>query len=145
EVGEAAPQVDKLRPFSDHPGFVAAQADRARATLEELEGIEGPEDGRSGDGSPSGGTPESHLVFTAHSIPTSQAATCDYEAQLVEACGLVAAAAGPSARGERPWHVAYQSRSGPPQVPWLEPDVSVRLAELADRGVRRVVLVPIGF
>ena len=69
------------------------------------------------------------------------AAGCDYEAQLLEACRLVIE------RIDRPlpWRLAWQSRSGPPQVPWLEPDVNDEIASLAAGGVEAVVIVPIGF
>jgi protoporphyrin/coproporphyrin ferrochelatase len=81
-----------------------------------------------------------HIVFTAHSIPVAMARNCAYEAQLRETARLVAEAVGV----ER-WHVVYQSRSGPPQVPWLEPDVSDQLAALKDNGAPGVVVSPIGF
>ena len=86
------------------------------------------------------------LVFTAHSIPEAMAAASGpggdaYPRQLAEAARLVAERAG---RG-RPWRLAYQSRSGPPSVPWLGPDVNDCLAELAEAGSAAVVLVPVGF
>jgi ferrochelatase len=82
------------------------------------------------------------LVFTAHSIPLSMAACSGpdggaYEATLRIACAGVA--------GDQPWDLVWQSRSGPPQVPWLEPDVGEHLQSLYDEGVREVVVVPIGF
>jgi protoporphyrin/coproporphyrin ferrochelatase len=125
EVGPGAPRVDKLRVFYNHPGFVAANADRVRAAFATL-----PAERR--DAAP--------LVFTAHSIPIAYARTSDYEAQLREACRLVAAAAG---RGE--WTLVYQSRSGPPGQPWLEPDVLAHLDALAAGGTKDVVVSPIGF
>ena len=116
-----APRIDKVRAFYDHPGFIEPFAAETRAAIEEL-----------GDGA--------HLVFTAHSIPTSMAAGCDYEAQLREASRLVAERSGnPS------WTLAWQSRSGPPHIPWLEPDVNDELRRLAAEGVDRTVIVPIGF
>jgi ferrochelatase len=87
------------------------------------------------------------IVFTAHSIPTSMNAASGpggagrYEAQLRETAALVAAEAAP----ELPWDLAWQSRSGPPQVPWLEPDINDHLETLAKDGVREVVVSPIGF
>ena len=80
------------------------------------------------------------LVFTAHSIPRSLAATCDYEAQLRETAGLVA-----FPLGRREWSLVYQSRSGPPSQPWLEPDIVDHLRALAAEGVQDVVVAPIGF
>ena len=80
------------------------------------------------------------LVFTAHSIPESMAAGCDYERQLGETARLVAAGAGFDG-----WTMAWQSRSGPLSVPWLEPDVNDCLKELSGRGAAAVVVAPIGF
>ncbi len=86
------------------------------------------------------------LVFTAHSIPVSMAETAGphggrYTDQLTETAGLVHAAAAP----DLTWDLVWQSRSGPPQVPWLEPDINDHLAALADQGVTDVVVSPIGF
>jgi ferrochelatase len=130
-VGPDAPRIDKLRQFWDHPGFVEPHADAVRAALATLDPAR-----RSG----------TRLVFTAHSIPTSMAATAGpdggrYEAQLAETARLVAAAAAP----ELPYDLVWQSRSGPPQVPWLEPDVNDHLERLAADGVTAVVVSPIGF
>jgi ferrochelatase len=129
-VGEDAPELEKLRHYFNHPGFVAANADAVRAALATL-----PE--------PDG----ARLVFTAHSIPESMEAASGpgghlYSAQLREASRLVAEAVrGPGA----PFDLVWQSRSGPPSVPWLEPDVNDHLAALADRGVAAVVVSPVGF
>ena len=90
-----APVLVKLRPFSDHPRFVAACAARLSEALEE-----------------SGGAP--HVIFTAHSIPESMAATCRYAQDLEETCANVIGAVREGAS----WELAYQSRSGPPSVPW---------------------------
>lgn len=119
-VGETAPRVEKLRGLFNHPGFVAACADRLRTARREA--------------------PGAAVVFTAHSIPLAMAAGSAYEAQLREATSLVAAAAGVEA-----WTLAYQSRSGPPTQPWLEPDVNEHLRRLAAEGANTVVLAPIGF
>ena len=116
-----APVIDKVRAFYDHPGFVGPFATETRAALDRLGG-------------------EVHLVFTAHSIPTSMATTSGYEQQLREVARLVAERAG-----DPPWSLAWQSRSGPPHVPWLEPDVNDELRRLATTGIERVVIVPIGF
>ena len=120
-VGEGAPIIDKIRPYFDAPGFLEAQADRVREVLGDRAGA--------------------RLVFTAHSIPLSMARTSAYEAQLREAARIVAELAG----GGDDWDLVYQSRSGPPQVPWLEPDVGDHLLALHAQGVREAVLVPIGF
>jgi ferrochelatase len=129
EIGDGAPDVDKARAFYDHPGFIDPIVDGTVAALTSLDADTVPT-----------------IVFTAHSIPTSMAATCDYEAQLREAARLVIERLEPSLSGERlEWHLAWQSRSGPPTVPWLEPDINDELRSLAAGDVRQVVIVPIGF
>jgi len=125
-VGDGAPSVDKIRQFSDHPGFVEPMADNLRAALT-----------AAGTGAAARGT---RVVFSAHSIPTSMAQSCDYVAQLRTAARLVADRVGVAQ-----YDIAYQSRSGPPAVPWLEPDVGDRIDALAHDGVTTVVVVPIGF
>ena len=120
EAGAHAPRVEKLRAFYNHPLFVEANVDRIRAAF-------------------AGGTP-SHLAFTAHSIPESMAAQCDYAAQLEETGSLIA-----EALGVTNWKVVYQSRSGSPLQPWLGPDICDHLRELDRAGVKDVVVAPIGF
>jgi ferrochelatase len=124
-LGRGAPEVLRTRMFYNHPGFVAASVDRVRAAL---------------DGVPAGRRERMHLAFTAHSIPVAMARHCRYESQLSEAARLVSGAAGALDHA-----VAYQSRSGPARVPWLEPDVGDHLRALAARGVEDVVLSPLGF
>ncbi|HET6879818.1 MAG TPA: ferrochelatase [Pirellulales bacterium] len=124
-VGPRAPQIDKLRGFFNHPGFIAAAADRLREALGRLP------DKRSRDAA---------VIYTAHSIPRSMADCCAYESQLAEACRLVSDRVGLGA-----WHLAYQSRSGPPSQPWLVPDIGDELRRLSAAGVRDVVVAPIGF
>ncbi len=125
EVGAGAPQVDKLRFAFNHPGFIGPMAEHTQRAIADVEG-----------------TPqETQVLFTAHSIPSSMAESCSYVRQLREACRLVAEAAG-----VEHWELVYQSRSGPPQQPWLEPDVCDRLAALKQSaGLDKVVIVPIGF
>lgn len=120
-VGDAAPAIDKIRQYYDHPGFVEPMIDNVAAAL------------------PPAGEP-ARLVFTAHSIPTVMASTSDYEAQLREAARLIA-----DGVGHDDWDLVWQSRSGPPSVPWLEPDVNDHLRRLSASGVERVVVVPVGF
>lgn len=125
KVGRRAPRVDKLRGFFNHPRFLAAVSERVREALDRL-----PADRRAA----------ATLLFTAHSIPRTMADHCQYEAQLAEACRLVAASLG-----RDDWRVAYQSRSGSPSQPWLEPDICDELRRLATTGVRDVIVEPIGF
>jgi ferrochelatase len=133
-VGPAAPRIDKIRRFFNHPGFVEAFAGHARAALATL-----PAEVRD----------EAHLVFTAHSIPAAMAeasgpagARGRYVTELTEAARLITERTGARAH---PWSLAYQSRSGPPSQPWLEPDVCDHLGELAKSGTRAVVTIPVGF
>jgi len=115
-VGDQAPAIDKIRPFSSHPGFIEAMSDRVGTALGQL--------------------PEGRLVFTAHSVPVSMAQSGPYVAELEEACCLVATGVG-----RANWKLVYQSRSGPPSQPWLEPDIGDYLREIRSD----VVIVPIGF
>ncbi len=130
-TGPTAPAIDKLPHFYDQPGFIAANADALRAAL-----------GRLPDGLADG----ARIVATAHSIPTAMAEAAGpqgglYERQLQATARAVAHKAAPG----RPVDLVWQSRSGPPQVPWLEPDVNEHLIKLAAEGVTAVVLSPIGF
>lgn len=128
-VGEGAPELVKLRQFHDHPLLVAAFADAVRAAFAQV-------------------GPQARLVFTAHSVPLSADAAAGlpdegghlYSRQVAEAARLVAAAAGV------PDHdVVWQSRSGPPQVPWLAPDIVDHLDALHAAGTGAVVVCPVGF
>jgi len=121
EVGPGAPRVEKLRAFYNHPLFVEANVDHIREALGQIE------------------RPAS-LVFTAHSIPESMAANCDYAAQLTQTGRLIA-----QELGVDDWQLVYQSRSGSPSQPWLGPDVSDHLRALRLQGATNVVLAPIGF
>ena len=125
ETGEGAPEVDKLRVFYNHPGFVGPATENVKAALAKL-----PGDRRS----------TAHIAFTAHSIPTAMADTSHYVKQLEEACRLVASAAGIS-----DFKLVYQSRSGPPTQSWLDPDISDHLRALHATGHTSVVISPIGF
>ncbi len=125
ETGEGAPEVDKLRVFYNHPGFVGPATENVKAALAKL-----PGDRRS----------TAHIAFTAHSIPTAIADTSHYVKQLEEACRLVASAAGIS-----DFKLVYQSRSGPPTQSWLDPDIRDHLRALHATGHTSVVISPIGF
>ncbi len=119
-----APQMSRVRVYGNHPGFAGAVAERIG---EALEGARLRND--------------VHTLFTAHSLPSAMAASCDYEAQLADAAATVADLAGLCGETE----VVYQSRSGPPPVPWLEPDINDRLTQLGSKGCRAVLVVPLGF
>jgi ferrochelatase len=130
-VGDTAPQLDKLRHYFDHPGFIEPQVDAVRAAVAAIDPA------RRGT---------CRLVFTAHSIPESMAQAAGpqghlYVAQLREAARLIAASGAP----EVAWDLAYQSRSGSPRTPWLSPDIGDQIRTLAGDGVTDVVVVPVGF
>jgi len=132
-VGEDAPELVKLRHFFDHPAFVASNADAVRAARDTL---------------PAPLRDRARLVFTAHSVPSAADAAAGtpgdgghrYSRQVAEAARLVAAELDVAE-----YDVVWQSRSGPPQVPWLEPDVVDHLDTLHAAGVPAVVVVPVGF
>jgi len=124
-VGESAPEIDKLPPFCDHPLFLQANVERVGDALARV-----PVERRAA----------ASLVFTAHSIPASMAATCRYEEQLLHTARHVSKAVE-----HDEWDLVWQSRSGPPGQPWLEPDILDRLRVLAENGVKTVVAAPIGF
>lgn len=125
QVGDGAPVIDKLRMGFNHPGFIGAMTKNVQASITEL--------GSSADAVT--------ILFTAHSIPMSMADNCDYVKQFNEASRLVAESVGVT-----DWRLVYQSRSGPPQQPWLEPDICDAIAEMDNaKKLKRVVIVPIGF
>lgn len=125
KTGPEAPECEKLRHFFDLPGFREPLAEHLRAAFEKI-----PAERRAA----------ARLLFTAHSIPVPMARTSRYEAQLRETAAWVAGAAG---RAE--WELVWQSRSGPPHQPWLEPDICDALTAAAADGTRDVVVQPIGF
>jgi protoporphyrin/coproporphyrin ferrochelatase len=127
-AGSQAPELVKLRPYFDHPRFVQIFADTIGAASGALT---------------AGLFAAARLVFTAHSIPVAADQRCGprlYSRQVGYAARLVAAAAG-----YRDFDLAWQSRSGPPNVPWLEPDVADHLSALAATGTKAVIVCPIGF
>jgi ferrochelatase len=117
-----APQIDKLRVYYDHAGFVTPFVEATGEALSRL-----PQD--------------AHLAFTAHSIPLAQPGRDRYVAELTHVAQVVRDQAAPGT----PWSLVYQSRSGPPTQPWLEPDIRDHLQRLHDDGVGAVAVVPIGF
>ena len=125
-LGAEAPEVHKVRMAFNHPRFIAASVARVKDALSQI-----PTDRHA----------ETHFVFTAHSIPMSMADNCKYSTQLNETCRLIM-----EAIGGNPWDLVYQSRSGPPTQPWLEPDVCDFLTELKEKSdVKDVVMLPVGF
>jgi ferrochelatase len=123
-AGADAPELVKLRPYFDHPMFVEMFAGAIAAAAQTVPA--GP-----------------RLVFTAHSVPVAADQRCGpqlYSRQVAYAARLVAAAAGYD-----DYDLAWQSRSGPPQVPWLEPDVADHLAALTQAGTKAVIVCPVGF
>jgi len=135
EAVPEAPRVDRLRHYFNHPGFVEAFVDSTCASLEKL---------------PVADRPEARLVFVTHSIPTVMAETSGpsgdaYVAQHRDVARLVAAGVKERTGNDHEWDLVYCSRSGPPEMPWLEPDVNDHLTSLHSGGTGAVVLVPIGF
>jgi len=123
-AGAGAPELVKLRQYFDHPLFVEMFAEAVKAAAQTV-----PEGAR--------------LVFTAHSIPVQARNRCGtdlYGRQVAYASSLVASAAG-----YREYDQVWQSRSGPPQIPWLEPDVGDHISALAAAGTAAVIVCPIGF
>ena len=125
QVGPDAPQVAFSRPFFDHPLFVEALAARLGETLDRLDS-----DRRRA----------ASVVYTAHSIPIEMAKQSGYDEAIARTAGLVSRSIGIDA-----WTIAYQSRSGNPNDPWLEPDIGDALREALRRGDRTIVVAPIGF
>lgn len=133
-------QIDKVAQFFDHPGFVTPFVDGIRSGLEKLRehGIEKPD--------------EIEVLFSTHSIPVADAERSGprdrdfgpggaYAAQHTAVAEQIMRTLG----SESPWQLVYQSRSGPPSVPWLEPDVNDAIAALPAQGRRGVLIVPLGF
>jgi len=126
EVGPGAPEVDKLRPFFNHPAFVEATIERVRDALQAV---------------PAVAQNNVQIVYLAHSIPVSMANTCDYVTQLEEVRRLVS-----EALGHQNDALVYQSRSGAPGQPWLGPDILEYLRRVkAENLASAVVLAPISF
>ncbi len=126
EVGPGAPEIDKLRAFFNHPGFVDATEDRVREALAQV-----PAEARQ----------NLQVVYIAHSIPVSMANTSDYVRQLQEVRNLVSGRLDITNDA-----LVYQSRSGAPGQPWLEPDILDYLREAKARNLASAVLLaPISF
>jgi ferrochelatase len=124
-VGAGAPAVGYAPAWADHPLFIEVQVDRVMTALTRI---------------PARRRPAAHLVFTAHSVPVAMADGSPYSAQLESVASRIT-----ERLAHRQWSVAYQSRSGPPREPWLDPDIGDALRALAQKGVEDVVVAPIGF
>lgn len=124
-VGEDAPRIDKIRAYYNHPLFVEANFEQMRSVL--ASHVEGRQEALA-------------VAFTAHSIPLSMAGGCAYQAQLMEISKLLSERCG-----LKNWSLVYQSRSGPPQVPWLEPDILDHIRKLHSEGVKELLVHPVGF
>lgn len=150
-------RVDKVRQYFDHPGFVTPFVDGVRDALVRLHEQLGPGADLARD---------AHVLFVTHSIPTATAVTSGppsadlgaggaYAAQHLAVADVVMASVGAAADvgsgaaspglANVPWSLVYQSRSGAPTTPWLEPDVNDAIRDLADAGTKAVVVVPVGF
>jgi len=126
EVGPGAPEIDKLRAFFNHPGFIEATVERVQEALQSI---------------PAGARQNVEVVYLAHSIPVSMANTSDYVRQLEEVRRLVSGRLGVTNDV-----LVYQSRSGTPGQPWLEPDILDHLRGVKTNSLASaVVLAPIGF
>ncbi|KJK48968.1 MULTISPECIES: ferrochelatase [unclassified Streptomyces] len=143
EEGVELPRVDKLRHYFNHPGFVDPMIEGVVAALDEL-----PEAVREG----------AHLAFTTHSIPTAAADTSGpvedhteggeggaYVRQHLDVARVIADEVAVRTGVAHPWKLVYQSRSGAPHIPWLEPDICDHLEALHAEGAPAAVMVPIGF
>jgi protoporphyrin/coproporphyrin ferrochelatase len=125
EIGVDAPEIDYCGGWHDHPLFVQTWVELLQAAFSKV----APERRES--------TP---LIFTAHSLPVAMAARSPYVEQLNTSAHLIV-----KKLGQKNWSLAYQSRSGKPSEPWLEPDINQRVRELAAAGIRDIVVAPIGF
>ena len=119
-----APNIERVRVYWDHPDFLGTAAELL-AESRDAAGL----------------SSETPVLHSAHSLPLSMAANCDYQQQLNEAASIVNELAG--MRG--PYEVVFQSRSGPPSVPWLTPDIDQRIHELAEQGTQELLVHPLGF
>jgi ferrochelatase len=121
DVGEGAPEIEPLKLFFDQPGFLDPMTDNIRAALGQFSSAP-------------------VLAFTAHSVPISMASTGPYVQQLEWTCRTIA-----GRLGREDWKLVYQSRSGPPTQPWLEPDILDYIRRLHVEGRSELVIAPVGF
>jgi ferrochelatase len=138
--GLELPRIDKIRHYFNHPGFLEPMIDGVIESLADL-----PEDVRDG----------AHIAFCTHSIPNASADTSGpveghgeggaYVEEHLDVSRLIVEAVRERTGVEHPWQLVYQSRSGAPHIPWLEPDICDHLEELSGSGAPAVVMAPIGF
>lgn len=133
---DGAPHIDKLRLGYNHPGFIAAMADRLRDAFARTTASRRQPATRKHPATQK----QPALLFTAHSLPLSMAGACDYVAQLREACSLAAELAGAGR-----WELVYQSQNASYGEPWLGPDIGEALESVRAAGHAAVVVAPIGF
>jgi ferrochelatase len=124
-VGEGAPEFDKIRVFYNHPGFIYPMLDNIKTARDEFSDAE---------------QENLHIIFTAHSIPMGMARNSAYVDQLNSTCKILADLLETDS-----YELVYQSRSGPPQVPWLEPDILDYMEEINAQGIKNIIIAPIGF
>lgn len=125
KVGPGAPEVDKIRVFYNHPGFIDSTILGIKESLTKWE-VEN--------------RGKVKIAFTAHSIPNSQAENSDYEVQLNETCKIIS-----NELNHSNYDMVYQSRSGSPKIPWLEPDIIDYMEQISEEGTKDLLIVPIGF
>ena len=137
KIGAAAPAMDYVGPWFDHPLFIDAICDRVNDVIPAKAGTQS---NGLGPGFHRGDVNNASWYFTAHSIPVPMAKESRYVQELERTATLVA-----ERFGRQDWRLAYSSRSGRPQDPWLEPDVSDAIREEARRGAKEILFIPIGF
>lgn len=125
ELRGAAPEVDYCPGWHDHPLFIQTWVELIQASLARISDQQ---------------RPATRLIFTAHSLPIAMAARSPYVEQLQTTARLIA-----EKLGQTDWSIAYQSRSGKPTDPWLEPDVNHLIRDMAAHGINKVIVAPIGF
>lgn len=124
-LGDSALSLEKIRLYFNHPGFLGANREHLKEALgtfskSEVENL--------------------RVLFSAHSIPESMSERCRYVEQLQETASIIAGEAGVDS-----YELVYQSRSGPPNQPWLEPDILDRMKSLKEEGIVNIIVLPVGF
>jgi ferrochelatase len=141
--GEALTTIDKIRPYFDSPGFILPFVD---GIVDAANDLHAEDPSRTG----------LKVLFTTHSIPNSMSASSGppdvqgfeegaYVAQHQNVAKIIIELVEARGREVQSWELVYQSRSGPPHIPWLEPDINDAIRRAHDEGFTSVVIVPIGF